>query len=62
MQRLTAALLCGAALAVCAQSAAAHEIKSPQNPATPPAFDITQASATTDGPSEYVRNRGARTT
>ena len=49
MQRLTAALLCGAALAVCAQSAAAHEIKSPQNPATPPAFDITQASATTDG-------------
>ncbi len=49
MQRLTAALLCGAALAACAQSAAAHEIKSPQNPATPPAFDITQASATTDG-------------
>ena len=49
MQRSTAALLCGAALAVCAQSAAAHEIKSPQNPATPPAFDITQASATTDG-------------
>jgi hypothetical protein len=49
MQRSTAALLCGAALAVCAQSAAAHEIKSPQNPKTAPAFDITQASATTDG-------------
>lgn len=49
MQNLTAALLCGAALAVCAQSAGAHEIKSPQDPSTPPAFDITQASATTDG-------------
>lgn len=49
MQTLTAALLCGAALAVCAQSAGAHEIKAPQNPKTAPAFDITQASATTDG-------------
>ena len=49
MQTLTAALLCGAALAVCAQSAGAHEIKSPQDPKTAPAFDITQASATTDG-------------
>jgi hypothetical protein len=49
MQRLTAALLCGAALALCAQSAGAHEIKSPQDSSKPPAFDITQASATTDG-------------
>lgn len=49
MQKLTAALLCGAALAVCAQSAGAHEIKSPPDPSKPAAFDITQASATTDG-------------
>jgi hypothetical protein len=46
---LIAALLCGAALAVCAQSVRAHEIKSPQDPSKPPAFDITHASATTDG-------------
>lgn len=49
MRTSTAALLCGAALAVCAQNAGAHEIKSPQDPSKPPAFDITQASATTDG-------------
>ena len=49
MTRLTAALLCGAAMAVCTPQASAHEIKAPGDPSTPAAFDITQASASTDG-------------
>ena len=49
MKSSTAALLCGAALAVCAPQASAHEIKAPQDPSQPAAFDIIQASASTDG-------------
>lgn len=42
-------LLSAITLAIATQTAAAHDIKSPIDPAKPPAFDITTASASTDG-------------
>ncbi len=49
MKRLTTALLCGAALSLLVLPVSAHEIKSPAAPGGEAAFDITAASATTDG-------------